>query len=615
MALLQRCRSRGSSRCPRAPHCSMTKKRASASTPRTSACRKCNGSWRTGSPRSNAAQEPGPGRALRPGRAAQGRHRATARPDRGPDLRAGAVAKASARSLHRPRFAAAQDRGRSRRQPCPVPAPAPALRRPGLAPASVPAARPVPAPGPAWRHLRSALPLPLGRAPRRPISPVSSVPTTRPSTSSRAATMRAAIASFASFVKSNPKSALAPSAQYWIGNAQFAQKDYRAAIASQRQLIAAYPDSQKVPDALLNIATSQFELGDGAASRRTLEQLIAKHPQSEAASEGAAASRDPLSGIPRAVRATSVPRCAQREPTGPARCVDLVATDRSRRASLRGSTSTAATTCPWQRTRDAYRIWLAEIMLQQTQVATVIPYYERFLAAFPDVRALAGAPLDRVLARWSGLGYYRRAHHLHAAAKAVVDRHGGDFPASTCVDSDASRHRPFDRVRRSRCSRSAREAAILDGNVSACLHGIAASTVSPARRRSKPNCGQPQSRCLPEARYRDLHASADGSWRDRVHASVATLRRVSRRGGLRRAARRPRRVRCRRRGRAKALPQRSVRVLLIERAGAILLEKRPAAGIWAGLWSLPEIGRRRRRRTALQGAVRRECRRRRRARP
>jgi len=93
----------------------------------------------------------------------------------------------------------------------------------------------------------------------------------------------AAIASFTSFVKAYPKSPLAPSAQYWIGNAQFAQKDYRAAIASQRQLIAVYPESQKVPDALLNIATSQFEMGDGAASRRTLETLIAKHPQSDAA--------------------------------------------------------------------------------------------------------------------------------------------------------------------------------------------------------------------------------------------------------------------------------------------------------------------------------------------
>ena len=99
----------------------------------------------------------------------------------------------------------------------------------------------------------------------------------------KAGSFPAAIGSFTAFVKTYPRSPLAPSAQYWIGNAQFAQREYRAAIASQRQLIVAYPDSAKVPDALLNIATAQFELGDSAASRRTLEDLIAKHPQSEAA--------------------------------------------------------------------------------------------------------------------------------------------------------------------------------------------------------------------------------------------------------------------------------------------------------------------------------------------
>jgi tol-pal system protein YbgF len=99
----------------------------------------------------------------------------------------------------------------------------------------------------------------------------------------KGASYGAAIGSFAAFVRTYPKSPLAPSAQYWIGNAQFALKDYRAAIAAQRQLLAAYPDSPKVPDALLNIATCQFELGDAATSRRTLEDLIAKHPQSEAA--------------------------------------------------------------------------------------------------------------------------------------------------------------------------------------------------------------------------------------------------------------------------------------------------------------------------------------------
>jgi tol-pal system protein YbgF len=95
----------------------------------------------------------------------------------------------------------------------------------------------------------------------------------------------AAIAGFAAFVRTYPKSPLAPSAQYWIGNAQFAQKDFRTAIASQRQLIATYPDSPKIPDAMLNIATCQFELGEAPASRRTLEDLIAKHPQSDAAAK------------------------------------------------------------------------------------------------------------------------------------------------------------------------------------------------------------------------------------------------------------------------------------------------------------------------------------------
>ncbi len=97
-----------------------------------------------------------------------------------------------------------------------------------------------------------------------------------------------AIASFGAFIKTYPKSTLAPSAQYWIGNAQFAQRDFRAAIASQRQLIAAYPDSAKVPDALLNVATAQFELGDAQASRRTLDELIARYPQSDAAAKARA---------------------------------------------------------------------------------------------------------------------------------------------------------------------------------------------------------------------------------------------------------------------------------------------------------------------------------------
>jgi A/G-specific adenine glycosylase len=85
---------------------------------------------------------------------------------------------------------------------------------------------------------------------------------------------------------------------------------------------------------------------------------------------------------------------------------------------------------PWQGTRDPYRVWLSEVMLQQTQVAAVLPYYARFLDRFPTVRDLAAAPLDDVLAQWSGLGYYSRARNLHRCAQAVVQQHGGDFPRS-----------------------------------------------------------------------------------------------------------------------------------------------------------------------------------------
>ncbi len=85
---------------------------------------------------------------------------------------------------------------------------------------------------------------------------------------------------------------------------------------------------------------------------------------------------------------------------------------------------------PWQGTHEPYRVWLSEIMLQQTQVSTVLDYYPRFLQRFPDVHALAGASLDEVLALWSGLGYYSRARHLHRCAQAVVEAHGGVFPGS-----------------------------------------------------------------------------------------------------------------------------------------------------------------------------------------
>ena len=83
---------------------------------------------------------------------------------------------------------------------------------------------------------------------------------------------------------------------------------------------------------------------------------------------------------------------------------------------------------PWRRTRDPYAVWVSEIMLQQTRVAAVIPYFERWMERFPSARALAEAPLDDVLSAWSGLGYYSRARNLHRGAREVMERYGGRVP-------------------------------------------------------------------------------------------------------------------------------------------------------------------------------------------
>src|ERR1700739_1702648 len=85
---------------------------------------------------------------------------------------------------------------------------------------------------------------------------------------------------------------------------------------------------------------------------------------------------------------------------------------------------------PWRRTKDPYRIWLSEIMLQQTRVAAALPYYQRFVEHFPDVRALADAPEEEVLRLWAGLGYYSRACNLQKAAREIVEKHGSQFPDS-----------------------------------------------------------------------------------------------------------------------------------------------------------------------------------------
>src|SRR5690554_1228697 len=157
---------------------------------------------------------------------------------------------------------------------------------------------------------------------------------------------------------------------------------------------------------------------------------------------------------------------------------------------------------PWQRPRTPYRVWLSEIMLQQTQVRVVVPYFERFVAALPTVAALAAAPLDDVLGLWSGLGYYARARNLHAAARTCAELHDGQLPR----DFDALLALPG--IGRSTAGAILAQAwgerfAILDGNVKRVLaryHGVEGWPGQPAVERQLWNLALAH---LPEARLAD----------------------------------------------------------------------------------------------------------------
>ena len=128
---------------------------------------------------------------------------------------------------------------------------------------------------------------------------------------------------------------------------------------------------------------------------------------------------------------------------------------------------------PWRRTKDPYRIWISEIMLQQTRVAAVIPYYERFLARFPNVRALAEAPQQEVLRLWSGLGYYSRARNLQKAAQQIVAQHGGEFPSEEEAVLALSGIGPYTGAAILSIAFGAKH-AVLDGNVARVLARLGA---------------------------------------------------------------------------------------------------------------------------------------------
>jgi len=242
---------------------------------------------------------------------------------------------------------------------------------------------------------------------------------------------------------------------------------------------------------------------------------------------------------------------------------------------------------PWQHPRDAYRVWLSEIMLQQTQVATVIPYFQRFVTQLPTLHDLAAADEDTVLALWSGLGYYRRARFLHQAAKACVAQHQGEMPR----DFDALAALPG--IGRSTAGAILAQAyglrfPILDGNVKRVLtryHGLAGH---PSQREVEKQLWIHADAHTPAARTADytqaiMDLGATACVRTRPLCAMCPLQSgcVAHRDNLTAQLPTPKP--------GKIIPTRStIMVILRDTEGRVLLRRRGAQGVWSGLWSLPE---------------------------
>ncbi|NYT22041.1 A/G-specific adenine glycosylase [Alcaligenaceae bacterium] len=244
---------------------------------------------------------------------------------------------------------------------------------------------------------------------------------------------------------------------------------------------------------------------------------------------------------------------------------------------------------PWQGTRDPYRIWLSEIMLQQTQVATVIPYYERFLARFPDIGALAGADQDAVMPYWAGLGYYARARNLHRCAQVLVAEHEGRFPPHSggiaqlpgIGRSTAAAIAAFAHGERS---------PIMDGNVKRVFTRFFGVRGHPGLRAVEQRLWALAEAALEQAPA-DLDMAAYTQGLMDLGSQVCTRGKPlcgqcpmadgceARRLGLQRELPEPRPRR--------AIPDRHCAMLLLLSDGSVLLEKQPQPGIWGGLWSLP----------------------------
>src|SRR5690606_6683620 len=243
---------------------------------------------------------------------------------------------------------------------------------------------------------------------------------------------------------------------------------------------------------------------------------------------------------------------------------------------------------PWQENPNPYRVWVSEIMLQQTQVGTVMPYFHNFMREFPDVHALAAAPIDDVLHLWTGLGYYARARNLHRTAVIVSTKLGGTFPDTV------ERLCEMPGIGRSTAGAilslgSGIRAPILDGNVKRVLcryHAIAGWPDQPAVLRQLWEIAEQATPQKDFAAYTQamMDLGATVGTRSKPACERCPLQTSCRAFALEATGEFPQRKP------AKKTPIRSTCMLMLcTGQGEVLLEKRPDSGIWGGLWSLPEF--------------------------
>lgn len=244
---------------------------------------------------------------------------------------------------------------------------------------------------------------------------------------------------------------------------------------------------------------------------------------------------------------------------------------------------------PWQKDKTPYKVWVSEIMLQQTQVNTVIPYFQRFMTAFPTVKALADAHEDAVLHQWTGLGYYARARNLHKAARAIQHQYRGSFPDT--VEELTS----LPGIGRSTAggiiaAAMNKRAVILDGNVKRvlcryyCIEGWPEQSDTNRKLWTIAEELTPDEQCADyNQAIMDLGASLCA--RSRPACELCPLKNDCK------AHREGRTTDFPRKKLKKKLPVKATTMLVLQthEESKVLLEKRPAAGIWGGLWSLPEI--------------------------